>query len=620
MPARDGLAALTLGAVGVVFGDIGTSPIYALKASFIGRHHLPVDVLHLYGVISLIFWTMMIVVTLKYVAVMLRADNHGEGGSFALLALIMRRTGQKRWTRGLIILGVLAAALFYGDSVLTPAISVLSAVEGLTSVKANLAPLVMPAAVAILVGLFAIQKRGTQLVGNLFGPVMLVYFFVLAALGVANILQRPEVLMALSPQWIAQFVAHNPRGAFLALGSVVLAVTGAEALYADMGHFGRRPIGMAWLWLVFPCLLLNYLGQCALLLSHPGAVDSPFFKLAPEMLRLPLVVLATLATIIASQAVISGAFSVTHQAIQLGFMPRMKTAHTSASEAGQIYLPAVNWALLILVLMLVLGFGASARLAGAYGIAVTGTMLITTLMLAVLALRVWRIRLAYALPMLALFFSVDFAYFISNLTKIESGGWVPLALGLAVFTMLTTWSRGRTLLRQSLAEDGLPLEIFARSAKSSAQRVPGTAVFLVAHKTGVPSALLHNIKHNKIIHERVVILTVLTEEVPHVAPAERFAVVEVGQGFWRLVIRFGFLDNSDVPAALKMVTGCGGPFDMMKTSFFLSRQTLVAAAKPGMALWREKLFAWMMRNATSAMEFFQLPVNRVVELGTQVEM
>ncbi len=620
-PARtDRMPTLALGAVGVVFGDIGTSPIYALKASFLGKHHMPVDMLHLYGVISLIFWTMAIIVTLKYVLVMLRADNHGEGGSFALLALITRSTEKRRWTAGLVLMGVFAASLFYGDSIITPAISVLSAVEGLVVVEARLAPLVVPLAIGILIGLFAIQRRGTASVGRVFGPVMVFYFLVLGTLGVVHVAQRPEVLMALSPQWIVNFVADSPSKAFLALGAVVLAVTGSEAIYADMGHFGRRPIALTWIYLVFPCLLLNYLGQCALVLGNPAAVDNPFFKMAPDMLRLPLVVLATAATIIASQAVISGAFSVTRQAIQLGFMPRMDIEHTSASAAGQIYLPSVNWALMVMVVLLVATFGASRHLAAAYGMAATGTMLITTVMLSVLAMRVWKVRLLYAAPLLLLFLAVDLAYFTSNLTKLASGGWVPLATGLAIFTALTTWSRGRMLLRQNMADGALPVEIFARSANSSTQRVPGTAIFLSAAAAGVPSALLHNIKHNKVLHARVVLLTVLIDEVPVVSAEQRAQIRDVGQGFYRLTLRYGFLEHTDVPATLTQISVGGEHFDMMKTSFFLSRQTLVPASKPGMALWRERLFGWMLRNATSAMEFFNLPVNRVVELGSQVEI
>ena len=620
VPPRSGMARLAVGAVGVVFGDIGTSPIYALKESFIGHHRLPVDVLHLYGVVSLIFWTMMIVVTAKYVMVMLRADNHGEGGSFALLALITRLTGEKRWTAGLIMLGVFATSLFYGDSIITPAISVLSAVEGIKIVDPAFAPWVVPLAVAILIGLFAIQRRGTKLMDQLFGPIMILYFVAIAALGLAAILRRPAVLMALSPTWIAAFVMDNPVKSFFALGSVVLAVTGAEALYADMGQFGRRPIGVAWLYLVFPCLILNYLGQCAMLLRDPTTVKSPFFELAPDMLRLPLVALATLATIIASQAVISGAFSVTRQAIQLGFMPRMRIEHTSASAEGQIYLPAINWMLLAMVLILVVTFGASARLAGAYGIAVTGTMLITTVMLVVLMLRVWHVKYWLAVPVLVLFLVVDLLYFSSNLFKLLYGGWVPLAMGVAIFTLLTTWARGRHLMRANMTEGALPIGIFAKSANSSAQRVPGTAIFLASASEGVPSALLHNIKHNKVLHERVVLLTVAIQDIPYVMQAKRFTVTPIGQGFYRLVINYGFLENSDVPATLCGTSACGEPFDMMRTSFFLSRQTLIASGKPGMALWREKLFAWMLRNATSAMAFFRLPVNRVVELGSQVEI
>jgi KUP system potassium uptake protein len=617
---KHSLPALMLGAIGVVYGDIGTSPLYAMKESFIGPHPLAVDPLHIFGVLSLIFWSLMLIVTAKYVLVAMRADNKGEGGSFALLALISRNLTQGRWATGLVMLGVLAAALFYGDAMITPAISVLSAVEGLTVVEASLAPLVLPIAIVILIGLFLVQSRGTAKVGAMFGPIVLVYFATLAALGVWNIGQRPEILGALSPHWAFAFFAHDPTLSFLAMGSVFLAVTGAETLYADLGHFGRRAVGFSWLGLVYPCLMLNYLGQGALLLGTPEAVENPFYLMAPEWARLPLVFIATAATIIASQAVISGAFSVTHQAVQLGFLPRLKTRHTSARAAGQIYIPAVNWGLLVMVVLLVLGFRESTNLASAYGIAVSGTMIITTMMLAVLILRVWQWNRLVALPMIGLFALVDGAFFASNITKVADGGWFPLVVAALIFTVLTTWAKGRALIAKRLAEDALPLDVFIKSA-ARVHRVRGTAVFLAASADSVPSALLHNLKHNQVLHQRVLILNVKVEDVPHVAPEGRLETHAVGKGFYRVVLHYGFMDEVDVPADLARIQTCGGAFDMMTTSFYLGRQKLIASrAQPGMALWRERLFAWLMKSSESAMEFFKLPTNRVVELGSQVRI
>jgi KUP system potassium uptake protein len=617
---NEGLTKLAVGAAGVVFGDIGTSPLYALKTSLAGPHPLPVNPFYIMSVISLFFWSMIIVVTLKYVVVTMRADNKGEGGSLALLAMLSRRLPKGRRAAGLAMLGVLATALFYGDAMITPAISVLSAVEGLKTVAPGMSPLVIPLSLAIIVGLFLIQSRGTARVGALFGPIMLVYFAVIAVLGVINIVLAPRVLEAFSPTYAIAFFAHDPLLAFLALGSVVLAITGAEALYADMGHFGRKPISLAWLVLVLPCLMLNYMGQGALLIAHPNAITNPFFLMAPDALRLPLVILATVATVIASQAVISGAFSVTQQAAQLSFLPRVRVMHTSATAYGQIYVPLVNWLLMIFVLLLVVGFRSSDNLASAYGIAVTGTMFITTCMLSVLVLAVWKWNKLYAVPMLALFFVVDGAYFASNLTKIVDGGWFPLLVGLVVFTLLTTWAKGRQLVIARLREGAMPIEVFIRSARGSAQRVSGTAVFMTSIPAGVPDALLHNLKHNKVLHERVVILTVLIEEVPTVAAEQRVEYHDLGDNFYRIILRYGFMQEPDVPAALKLVQNCGPTFRMMDTSFFLARQTLLASDRPGMALWREKIFAWMLQNAETAMSFFKLPSNRVIELGSQVEI
>jgi KUP system potassium uptake protein len=617
---KHSLPALMLGAVGVVYGDIGTSPLYAMKESFIGPHPLAVDPLHIFGVLSLIFWSLMLVVTVKYVLVAMRADNKSEGGSFALLALISRNLGESRWAASLVVMGVLAAALFYGDAMITPAISVLSAVEGLSVVQSGLEPLVVPIAIVILIGLFLVQSRGTAKVGAIFGPVVLVYFATLATLGVWNILHNPEILGALSPHWALEFFAYDPKLAFLAMGSVFLAVTGAETLYADMGHFGRKAIGFSWLGLVYPCLTLNYFGQGALLLSTPSAVENPFYLMAPEWARLPLVLIATAATIIASQAVISGAFSVTHQAVQLGFLPRLRTEHTSAKAAGQIYIPAVNWGLLAMVVLLVLGFRESTNLASAYGIAVSGTMIITTIMLAVLILKVWKWNRLVAGLTIGLFAIVDGAFFASNITKVADGGWFPLVVAALIFIVLTTWASGRALMRKRLEEDSLPLEIFIRSA-ASVHRVRGTAVFLSNAPDAVPSALLHNLKHNQVLHERVLILNVKVEEVPHVQPANRLEIHGAEQGFYRVILHYGFMDEVDVPADLVRSESCGDRFNMMSTSFFLGRQKLIAAReRPGMALWREKLFAWMMKSSESAMEFFKLPTNRVIELGSQLRI
>ncbi|WP_324750343.1 potassium transporter Kup [Sphingomonas sp. LY54] len=619
------LAKLTLGAVGVVFGDIGTSPIYAFRETFAGHHPLTPDALHIYGVLSLIFWSMMLVVTLKYVTIIMRADNKGEGGSLALLALINRKGGgPRRWNKGIVLLGVFATALFYGDSMITPAISVLSAVEGLTVVEPAFEPFVIPIAVGILIGLFAIQARGTAKVGALFGPIMLVYFLALAVLGTMHILQAPGIFAALNPWYAVQFFLTDKWLAFLAMGSVVLAVTGAEALYADMGHFGRNPIRIGWMTFVLPALMLNYLGQGAMILSLTPAeavevVKNPFFFLAPEMVRLPLVILATMATVIASQAVISGAFSVTQQAIQLGFMPRLRITHTSAAAAGQIYIPVINWALMVMVILLVLSFRSSSNLAAAYGIAVTGAMLIDTVLIAVVLFQLWNWNKIAAGLVLAVFAIVDLAYFGANLTKVPDGGWFPLLVGFVAFTLLTTWARGRKLMIERMNEAAMPIAIFIKSAATSATRVPGTAVFMTTSLEGVPHALLHNLKHNKVLHERVVLLTVRIEDVPFVDEGDH-VLTDLGNGFYRLIVRYGFMQEVNVPVALQRLDNCGGLFKMMDTSFFLARQTLLPSSRPGMWVWREKLFAWMLRNAESAMEFFKLPTNRVVELGSQVEI
>ncbi len=620
------LTTLAIGAIGVVFGDIGTSPIYAFRETFSGHHRINPDPVHIHGVLSLVFWSMMIVVTFKYAMTIMKADNKGEGGSLALLALINRNTQGARWTAPIIMLGVFATALFYGDSMITPAMSVLSATEGLTYVSPAFKAWIIPIAVGILIGLFAIQSRGTAKVGALFGPIMLLYFTTLAALGILHLVKDPWIIIeTINPVNAVMFFVTDGFRAFIAMGSVVLAVTGAEALYADMGHFGRKPITIGWLWFVLPALMLNYAGQGAMILSLDAVeaaerIKDPFFLMAPEMFRLPVVAIAILATIIASQAVISGAFSLTQQAIQLGFIPRLKILHTSESAAGQIYIPVINWALMIMVIALVLFFRSSSNLAAAYGIAVTGAMFIDTCLLSVVLLTLWKWPKWKALPLLAVFIVVDIAYLGANLLKVPQGGYFPLLIGLVIFTLLTTWSRGRTLMRERMAESTMPMEVFIKSASNSAQRVPGTAIFMASSAAGVPSALLHNIKHNKVLHERVIILTVQIEDVPYVDGANRIVCKDLGEGFYRIKLRFGFLEETDVPAMLARVEICGPPFEMMHTSFFLSRQTLIASKIPGMAIWREKMFAWMLRNAASAMEFFKLPTNRVVELGSQVEI
>ena len=612
------LSAMAVGAIGVVFGDIGTSPLYAMKEVFVGHHPLAVDQLHIFGTVCLMFWSLMVIVTIKYVGLILRADNKGEGGSLALLALIQRSTGGGRWGTSLVMLGIAATALFLGDAMITPAVSVLSAVEGLETVSPLFTAYVIPIAIVILIGLFFIQSRGTDAVGKLFGPIMLVYFAVIAALGVIQIAQHPSVLFALNPIWAVRFVADNPPLAFLALGSVVLCVTGAEALYADMGHFGRRPITLAWLWLVFPALIANYLGQAALLFANPAAAENPFYYMASDSLRLPLVILATVATVIASQAVITGAFSVVQQAIQLGLMPRLRIAHTSERALGQIYVPFMNWTLMVLVILLVLGFRESTNLAAAYGIAVTGTMFITALNLGFLARKVWNWPLALVIGVIGTFLLIDGLYFASNLTKFFAGGWFPLLIGAVAFTLLTTWAKGRKLMIERMNADALPLKVFIKSA-SSATRVPNTAVFMTSSRDGVPPALLHNLKHNMVLHDRNLLVTVKIQDVPFVPEARRSTMEDYSQGFYRVILHYGFMEEVDVPAALATIKECGAT-NPMRTSYFLSRQTLLTAARPGMAIWREKLFAWMLRNAESAMEFFKLPTNRVVELGSQVEI
>ena len=614
------LPKLMLGAIGVVYGDIGTSPLYAVQATLDRRYHLALDITDLSGIVSLIFWSFVTVVTIKYVLIVMRCDNRGEGGSLALYALIQRQLGALAPQRWLLLGALFATALFYADAMLTPAISVISAVEGLGVVSAAFQPYVVWIALGILISLFAIQRHGTDRVGRMFGPVMLLYFLTIAAMGVSHIIGHPQVLRALSPVYIWGFFIAHPIYSFLSLGAIVYAFTGTEALYADMGHFGRRPIKMAWLYVVFPALILNYMGQAAMLIQHPEFVDNPFFHMVPPSLTIPLLIIATLATIIASQAVISGAFSVTHQAIQLGFIPRLRTQHTSSKARGQIYLPTVNWALAVMVALLVVTFRHSASMLPAYGLAVVGTMLVTTLMQYVVIFHIWKRPLWQGLIGFALFVTLDLIFLASGLMKLFEGAWFPIIVGLLIFTLLTTWAKGRSLMRARLQEAALPIAVFVKSTSASVHRVKGTSVFLSTSTDSVPAALLHNLKHNQVLHERVLILNVQVEEVPAVTVNERVELHDAGHGFYQVVLHYGFMEEVDIPRDLAAIRTCGEPFNMMSTSFFLGRQKLIASKRGGMALWRERLFSWMLKNSESAMEFFRLPTNRVVELGSQLQM
>ncbi|BAL25721.1 potassium transporter Kup [Azoarcus sp. KH32C] len=618
MHARQALPALVVSAIGVVFGDIGTSPLYALKEIFSGHHPIPVTPENILGVLSLVFWSIMMLVSIKYVAVIMRADNRGEGGSLALLALITERAKNAGMARVVTLLGIFAAALFYGDSMITPAISVLSAVEGLELITPALESYVLPLTAIVLTALFFVQKRGTGAVGMYFGPIMIVWFAVLGTFGVLEIAENPQVLLAINPLYAIRFVATHPWLAFLALGSVVLAVTGGEALYTDMGHFGRRPIRYAWFGFVLPALVLNYFGQGALLLNNPEAIESPFYHLAPDWALVPLVVLATLATVIASQAVISGAFSVARQAVQMGLLPRMLIVHTSGASEGQIYVPFTNWTLYFAVMALVLGFKNSSNLAAAYGIAVTGTMMIDTVLIAFVMLLLWRWNALLVALVAGGMFLIDLAFFSANAIKIPEGGWFPIAAGLVSFTVLTTWRQGRRLLGQEISKLSIPMDAFLESVGKDVLRVSGTAVFMTSTKEGVPSALLHNLKHNQILHERVVLVTVQTTDSPTVNELDRLYLHPMGKGFFRLIVRYGFMEDPDIPSALAQCKRFGESFDMMETSFYLSRETIVPTSGHGMVGWRARLFATMSKNATSATDFFKIPSNRVVELGTQL--
>ncbi|MCW3480223.1 low affinity potassium transporter Kup [Neisseriaceae bacterium JH1-16] len=616
---KPAMAGITLAALGVVYGDIGTSPLYTLKTCF-SAEHLPITQGNILGILSLIFWSIMLVVTLKYVTFILRADNKGEGGIMVLMGLARRLVeGQVRWR--IVLYGLFGAALFYGDAIITPAMSVLSAAEGLEVISPSLQPYVLPMSVAVLAGLFLIQRHGTDTVGKLFGPVMLIWFFVLGVLGAINIVKEPQVIAAINPWHALAFLLHHGWGSFLVLGAVVLALTGAEALYADMGHFGRKPIQIAWFSVVLPGLVLNYFGQGALLLNDPKTIENPFFYLAPQWAVLPLIILATLATVIASQAVISGAYSLTRSAIQLGYCPRMKITHTSAREIGQIYLPFVNWALLVAVMVVVLTFRSSDNLAAAYGIAVTGTMAITSILFYVVARHEWKWSLPVAGGLTGLFLAFDLTFFSANLLKVTHGGWLPLAIGVVIFTLLSTWKRGRELLFERIQEHALPIDSFVENIEAyPPTRVEGTAVFLTGTTHGVPHALLHNLKHNKVLHERVVFLTVRTEDMSYVDDADRVQVEQLSPSFWRVIARYGFMESPDQQDILQHCEKAGLSLELMETSFFLSRETLISTARPGMARWREKLFVWMSKNALRATDFFQIPTNRAVELGAQVEL
>ena len=621
-PSRQGLGALTLGAIGVVYGDIGTSPLYTVKEVFAPHTGVPLDAHHLVGAVSVIFWALMLVVTLKYVILILRADNHGEGDGLALTALAAQAVKHRpRLHHALLLLGVFGATLFYGDSLITPAISVLGAMEGLELLTPALKPYVVPITVAILVGLFVVQRFGTAVVGRFFGPVIVLWFVVLGVTGAIHIAQQPGILAALNPLHAWTFLAERGWHLFAAVGAIVLALTGAEALYADMGHFGRKPIQLAWTGLVLPGLALNYLGQGALLMGDPAAIQNPFYRMFPDAWVLPALVLATLAAIIASQAVISGAYSMTKQAIQLGFLPRMTIRYTSAREMGQIYMPAVNWALLAGVIAAVLFFGSSSALAGAYGIAVTLTMAITTILTYFVVRQGWRLPAPLALGATIFFLLIDTLLVAGCAVKFFDGGWFPLVLGLLLFGVMSTWSRGRALLLQSIRLDGLELQPFIDGLDPrTIHRAERTAVYAVADPTTVPQALLHNLKHNQVLHERNVILTVVFHDIPWVPMSQRVAVKPLGHGFWRVTLNFGFMNTPDVPKALELTQPHGLHIPVFQTSYFLSREAVVPTPGGGMANWRERLFAAMSRNAGGVAEFFRLPNNAVVELGTRVQI
>ncbi len=616
------LAVLALTALGVVFGDIGTSPIYAFRESFHPSHGIAVTPENVLGVLSLIFWSLIIVISIKYLTLVVEADNRGEGGIIALTALVSPPTEQARGRRWLLVLaGLFGAALLYGDSMITPAISVLSAIEGLEVATPLFAPYVIPITVAILAVLFWFQKRGTAGIGAVFGPITMVWFVTLALMGLAALVRHPGVLAALSPFHAAAFFARNEMRGFFVLGSVFLVVTGGEALYADMGHFGKRPIRLTWFLVVLPALLLNYFGQGAMLIENPSTIEHPFFLMAPAWALYPLVVLAAAATVIASQAVISGAFSLTRQAVQLGYLPRLKIEHTSIKHVGQIYLPAINWALAIACIGLVLGFRTSSNLASAYGVAVTTDMVFTTILFAVVARTKWRWG-RWSVGLLAAgLLIVDLSYWGANLPKIPDGGWFPLLVAALVFIGMTTWKRGRQILGDRLRERIRPINEFLHELKTTPlPRVPGTAVYMASNPYGMPSAMTHNVGHNKVLHEHVIILTLETQDVPYVPLKNRARMTDLGQNVYRIVGRYGFAQDPDVPRLLMSCETTGGPIDLEETTFFLGRETLIATNQGGMATWRERLFAVMTRNARGATDFFHIPSDRVVEIGAQIEI
>ena len=621
------LLPLTFTALGVVYGDIGTSPLYAMRECFFGSHSVPPTHDNVLGVLSLIIYSLLLVISIKYIALVMRADNQGEGGVLALTALVPGRTGAAggaaRLAVGrpvLIALGIFGTALLYGEGMITPAISVLGATEGLEVATALFRPYVVPLTVAILIGVFVIQKYGTHRVGGLFGPIMIVWFLTIAVLGVMWIARAPAVLAAFDPRYAFSFFASNGWTGFAVLGAVVLVATGAEALYADMGHFGKQPIRVAWFALVLPALILNYLGQGALLLHQPD-VDHPFFLLAPSWALYPLVVLATAAAIIASQALISGAFSITRQAIQLGLAPRLEVEHTSAREMGQIYIPQVNWALMAATLVIVVGFGSSSALAAAYGLGVTLTMVITGMLLYVVMTERWRWPVPVAASVMAVFLTIDLAFFLANGLKIPQGGWVTLGIAMLLFTLMTTWKTGRRLVAERLTARAMPLDDFIDMiSKVQPARVPGTSVFMTAQPVGTPPALAHNVRYNKVLHNHVVVLTVSTAQQPHVPVDQRVSVEAVGHNLFNVRVQYGFMEDPDVPAALMQAREQGLPLDADDLTYFLGRETIIVTARKGMAIWREKLFVLMARNAVRANTFFRLPPERVVELGVQVEM
>jgi KUP system potassium uptake protein len=619
--SKSSLAALTVGAIGVVYGDIGTSVLYAVKEVF-GHGHVPFTPGNIYGILSIFFWTLTVIVSIKYVVLVLRADNNGEGGLVAMLALASQAVKDKPVLRArLLLIGIFGTSLFYGDGVITPAISVLSAVEGLEVVSPRFKEWVIPITLVVLFGLFAVQKRGTGGIGRFFGPITLVWFAVLAILGISHIVHHPEILAALSPHYAVLFMWHQPGTTFIILGAVVLCVTGAEALYADLGHFGKKPIRIAWFAIVMPALTLNYFGQGALLLARPEAVKNPFYFMAPDWAQLPLVVLATMATVIASQALITGAFSVTKQVIQLGYLPRLNIQHTSVRDTGQIYIPAVNWGLFVAIVLAVVLFRTSSSLAAAYGIAVTLDMLITTILTFFVIRYGWKYPLALCIGATGWFFVVDFTFFASNMLKLADGGWFPLLIGGIVFTLMTTWKRGRAILNEKLKTDAIDLQSFLEAVfVTPPTRVEGTAVFLTAEPGTVPNAMLHNLKHNKVLHDHNLFVTVRNHEVPWIGMDKRAVITPLGHDCWQIVLHYGFKNDPDVPRALEHVRGLGCDLEPMTTSYFLSRDVVVPTIGGGMAGWREKLFAQMHHNASAAADFLNLPNNSVVELGSKIEI